>query len=601
MRFSRFVALLLVLLTLILSVSLRVSGVESSNKSVDEFSSELEVFITDSFKYHTTVESPDGEEAENDAIINTNRLIVSTDSNEAIENTCGSVNCLEGFNNWHILQYASEDDTVAAYAYYSSQDYVNYVELDKIIEFEEEETNEETIETYSSDSKTLSWGSNKVESVNAINIMKKAKLGSQTVVAVIDSGVDSSHSFFIDESSKENRILDGNRPKDSAPDPNQHYYSHGTEVAGIIVDNTPANIKIKPYNYYYYRNGTTITLATEISSATNDGVDVINMSLGDYNESTMVKEAVRKAIEKGIVVVASAGNDGRDAYNHYPSNYPDVISVAAFNSSDKPWSNLNNNKATNYGSSIDISAPGSVINTTVPGGGYKSDGGTSMAAPFVSAAAAILKSANKNLSPARICEILKASAYKPRGWANNYASKYGAGIVNFKNMLRHIKMPAPTINIGNDSKIIITSKAGSNATYYYTTDGTTPTINSKKYSRAFSVPEGAISVKAIACVDNIITSSVAEIPIVYHEKITVGYKHKKELNLPDNARNINYIVENKNIASVENGKVYGIKPGETIVKVTMNANRVYYFHVSVEFMWWQFIHKIIYDLFGILI
>ena len=180
MRFSRFVALLLVLLTLILSVSLRVSGVESDNKSVNEFSSELEVFITDNFKYHTTVESPDGEEAENDAIINTNRLIVSTDSNEAIENTCGSVNCLEGFNNWHILQYTSEDDTVAAYAYYSSQDYVNYVELDKIIEFEEEETNEETIETYSSDSKTLSWGSNKVESVNAINIMKKAKLGSQS-------------------------------------------------------------------------------------------------------------------------------------------------------------------------------------------------------------------------------------------------------------------------------------------------------------------------------------------------------------------------------------------------------------------------------------
>lgn len=598
MRSKKIISLLLAFTILILSITLTAYGTEEQFKSATEFSSELEVFITDNFQYSSEIETPDSGEAENDIIINTNRLIVSTNSNEPIENMCNAVNCLEGFNNWHILQYACEDDTVAAYNYYSSKDYVNYVELDKIIKFEEEESSEDIVETYSSDSKTISWGSDKVEAVSAIKILKNAKLGSQTVVAVIDSGVDASHSFFMDESSKTNRILNGNRPKDTDPDPKQSNYSHGTKVAGVIVDNTPSNVKIKPYNYYYYQNGTTITLATEISSASDDNVDVINMSLGNYTESSSVKEAVEKAIKKGIVVVASAGNDGKDAYNHYPSNYPDVISVAAFNSSDKPWSNSSNGKKTNYGSSIDISAPGSLIKTTVPGGGYETDGGTSMAAPFVSAAAAILKSTNKELSPARICEILTESAYKPSEWEKDYASKYGAGIVNYKNMLEYVNMPAPTITVGNNDKILINSIAGNNANYYYTTDGSVPTAKSKKYSGGFYVSSDAKVIRAIAIVDGIITSLIADFPLEYHTQIKVNYKLKTKLELPDDAKNIDYYVYDNSIVSVDNGEAYGLKPGQTIVKVTMNAGRTYYFHITVEYAWWQWLIRIF--LFGFL-
>ena len=607
MKTKKLLSLMLAFIILVLNVSLMAYGTEEEiTKTATEFSGELETFLMDNSQYSSTVESPDGDESENDSIINTNRLIVSTYSNEPIENQFGAVGCLEGFNNWHILQYACEDDTTAAYEYYSSQDYVDYVELDEIIKFEEEEVSENIVETYSSDSESLSWGADRVESESAINTIKKAKLGSQIIVAVIDSGVDASHSFFTDESSNTSRILEGNRPKDNAPDPSQSYYTHGTKVAGVIVDNTPSNVKIKSYNFYYYVNtfdktGTIITLATEIELAVNDNVDVINMSLGDYIEKESVKKAVKKAIEKGIVIVASAGNDGKDAYNHYPSNYPDVISVAAFNSSNKPWSNPSNGKETNYGSSIDISAPGSVIKTTVPGGGYGSDGGTSMAAPFVSAAAAILKSTNKSLSPIKICEILTASAYKPSGWANNYASNYGAGIVNFKNMLAYVTMSAPTITLGSNDKISITSAAGNNATCYYTTNGTTPTTSSTRYNGSFSVPSGAKSIKAIAVVDGTIKSSVAEYPIQYHTQITVGYKCKQKLDLPDNAKNINYSVSDKSIVSVEDGQARGLKPGETIITVTMNANRIYYFHVSVEFTWWQLFHQIIYILFGVLI
>ncbi len=563
-----------------------------------EFSVELEAFLSENSKYSTTLEIPDSEEIESDALINTNRLIVSTNSNQALENTCGAVSCLEGFNNWHILQYACEDDTVAAYNFYSSQDYVNYVELDEIIEFQEKAESDTLIETYSSDTKSLSWGADRVESLSAISSFKKAKIGSPVVVAVIDSGVDANHSFFTDESTKENRILEGNRPKDNNPDKNQSNYIHGTKVAGVIVDNTPSNVKIKPYNFYYYNNGTTLTLATEIKLAVDDNVDVINLSLGSEEKKDSVKEAVNSAINQGIVVVAAAGNKGIDVYNHYPANFPNVISVAAFDSDNKPWYNPENGQKTNYGSSIDISAPGSKIKTTVPGGGYLTDGGTSMAAPFVAAAAAILKSANKNLTSSQVCEILTSSAYKPSGWASNYASKYGAGIVNFKNMLKYVTMPAPTITLNSNDKISITSTAGSNATYYYTTDGTTPTTSSTKYSKSFAVPNNTKSIKAIACVDGIIKSSVAEFPVQVHKYITVRYKGKAEFDLPSNAKNIKYYVEDESLVSVEDGQVYGLKTGETTVTVTMNANRIYYYDITVEYVWWQ--HLIRFLLFGFL-
>ncbi len=600
MKTKKILSLMLAFTILVLNVSLMAYSTEEEiTKTATEFSGELESFLMDNSQYSSTVESPDGDESENDTIINTNRLIVSTYSNEPIENQFGAVGCLEGFNNWHILQYACEDDTTAAYEYYASQDYVDYVELDEIIKFEEEEASENIVETYSSDYESLSWGADRVESVSAINTLKKAKLGSQTIVAVIDSGVDASHSFFTDESSNVCRILNGNRPKDNAPDPNQSNYSHGTKVAGVIIDNTPSNVLIKPYNYYYYFNGTTVTLATEIESAVNDNVDVINMSLGDYIEKESVKKAVKAAIDKGIVVVASAGNDGVDAYNHYPSNYPDVISVAALNSSNKPWSNTSNGKKTNYGNSIDISAPGSLIKTTVPGGGYETDGGTSMAAPFVSAAAAILKSTNKNISPARICEILKLSAYKPSGWTSNYASNYGAGIVNYYNMLEYVTMPMPQITLGSNDKITITSVAGNNATYYYTTNGTEPTTGSTRYSGSFSVPSGAKSIKAIAVVDGAIKSSVAEFPIQNHIYVdNIYYKQKKSLDLPDDARNVKYSVDNKDIVVIEDGKVHALKTGQAIVTVTMNANRIYYYHINVGYAWWQ--HIIIYLFFGFL-
>lgn len=364
--------------------------------------------------------------------------------------------------------------------------------------------------------------------------------------------------------------------------------------------NTPDNIKIKPYNFYYYYfnnlpSGTKTSLSGEIKQAITDEVDVINISLYQKitatDKGSAVSQAIDDAVEAGIPVVVCAGNKDEDASGYYPAAFDSVITVAASTSSDGIRS------TSNYGECIDISAPGQSIYSAVPGGNtYESHSGTSMAAPYVSAAAAILKSVNPNLTANQIKEYITASAYKPSGWNT---SKYGAGIVNYYNMLEYITMPAPKITLGSNNKISITSAAGSKAKYYYTTNGTNPTTSSTKYTGSFSVPSGAKSIKAIAVVDGAIKSSVAEFPIQAHIYVDdIYYKQKKSLDLPDDARNVKYSVDNKDIVVIEDGKVHALKTGQAIVTVTMNANRIYYYHINVGYAWWQ--HIIIYLFFGFL-
>lgn len=573
--------------------------VETENTlNVYEYSDELQKFLSSNWEYGTTPESTGSETESTETIINTNRLIVTTNTNEPLEDDYGAVDKLEGYNNWHIMQYQDYDSAINAYNNYLTQPYVKYVEFDEILYLEEPDDEEIALLATS----ISTWGATKVKSAEALSALNKSKISQkETVVAVIDTGVEQSHNCFKD-TNKNSRVLD-NRPKDIVPHPNAEGEDkwHGTHVAGIIAMNTPDNIKIKPYNFYYYYfnnlpSGTKTSLSGEIKQAITDEVDVINISLYQKitatDKGSAVSQAIDDAVEAGIPVVVCAGNKNEDASGYYPAAFDSVITVAASTSSDGIRS------TSNYGECVDITAPGQSIYSAVPGNTYESHSGTSMATPYVSAAAAILKSTNKSFTATQIKEYITASAYKPSGWNT---SKHGTGIVNFKNMLKYVTMPAPTITLGSNDKISITSAAGSNATYYYTTNGNDPTTSSTKYTGSFSVPSGAKSIKAIAVVDGIIKSSVAEYPIQYHTQITVGYKCKQKLDLPDNAKNINYSVSDKSIVSVEDGQVRGLKPGETIVTVTMNANRIYYFHVSVEFTWWQFFHQIIYILFGVLI
>ncbi|NUN70877.1 MAG: S8 family serine peptidase [Bacteroidetes bacterium] len=175
-------------------------------------------------------------------------------------------------------------------------------------------------------------------------------------------------------------------------DPNDEH-GHGTAVAGIIgatAGNAIGIAGIAPAQLLplraFGKNGTgnDIDIAAAIVYAAENGADVINMSFGDVVRSTLMTDAIRFAYGRGVVLVASSGNDG-SAAPHYPSDIAGVISVGSVGRTDV------RSFFASYSPSLDLTAPGEQIATTVPGGGYSDQfSGTSAAAPHVSGVAALI-------------------------------------------------------------------------------------------------------------------------------------------------------------------------------------------------------------------
>jgi len=246
-------------------------------------------------------------------------------------------------------------------------------------------------------------------------------------VAVIDSGVDFKHPDL------KSQVLP---PYNAAAPANTSYPGdHGTHVAGIIgaaKDNgigghgINPNAKLLPIDVFNGKDGANdFVIAQGILYAIEQGADVINMSLGGYGESPLMKEAVQKAIDKGVTIVAAAGNESTDNYS-FPASYEGVISVGSTNERNKLSS------YSNYGPSVDLVAPGEEIYSTVhdekKGSSFVKFSGTSMASPVVAGVASLLKSKYPDLKPHEIEAILEMTA-KDLG-DKGYDLTFGNGLVD---------------------------------------------------------------------------------------------------------------------------------------------------------------------------
>ncbi|MEO0742989.1 MAG: S8 family serine peptidase, partial [Bacteroidota bacterium] len=173
-------------------------------------------------------------------------------------------------------------------------------------------------------------------------------------------------------------------------------------------------------------------LAAALVYAADLGVDVINLSFGRTRSSPLLQEALQYADGKGTVLVASGGNVGGDA-PHYPSDYPEVIGVV--------WlanDGLSRASVAQHGPGIAIGAPASsVLTTRLPNPEdprpfqtqlYSRVGGSSLAAPQVAAAAALLRSIDRSLSPESIRDILTATAFDVG--ADGWDHETGAGLLD---------------------------------------------------------------------------------------------------------------------------------------------------------------------------
>ncbi len=282
------------------------------------------------------------------------------------------------------------------------------------------------------------WGLKNIQAEKAWNISRG---NNNTIVAVIDTGVDYTHpdlnaniwsnpeeipgngldddrNGYIDDTIGWDFIDDNNDPMDT--------HGHGTHLSGIVaaVGNNGQGItgvcwqaKIMALKGLTDSGaGASDKLAQAIKYAVDNGARVINLSWGGYGTAKVIKDALEYANNHNCVIVAAAGNNNTNADRFFPGNYSPAITVAACNASDVRAS------FSNYGANVDVTAPGVDIlslkakgtdmsrkETNIVGGEYYRASGTSMATPFVSGLAALIIASDRSLTNLEVAEKIITS------------------------------------------------------------------------------------------------------------------------------------------------------------------------------------------------
>lgn len=382
-----------------------------------------------------------------------------------------SVAVVEGYNDLHIVQFDNEESAKAAQEYYKNQNRIEYAEPDLVVsaaEYDEVETTAADDDMGINYGNHLSWGSEAIGVDDYIDYLPSVDELPEIVVGILDSGIDYDHEFL------KNRVIRSNYNISSSGNENDEKDDdgHGSHVAGIVVDNSTSNVKVKGYKVLDSEGyGTISKVALALEYAITDGVNVINMSLGVKGESKEMEEAVNSATDAGIVVCVSAGNSGAEAAKYTPAGIENCITVSAIDKYDeKPiWAN--------WGNMVDIVAPGVSVYSTYMDNGYETLSGTSMSCPFVVAASALLLSKNPSLNSDEVCGLLEDNG---RVWTNDdqhIDSLYGKmalyiGTITEYNQDRATP-PEFTVESGrySDSVTIEITCSDPDAEIYYTLDG----------------------------------------------------------------------------------------------------------------------------------
>jgi len=253
------------------------------------------------------------------------------------------------------------------------------------------------------------WGLNK------IGADQRAGSGSNTYIFVLDTGVRVSHQEFggravpyLDQSVGNGQFCNGDTS--CAGD----VQGHGTHCAGTTAGSTVgvapgatvASVKVlsdQGSGSWSWSYSALDTLATNSMRPA-----VASMSLGGSGTQQAMADAVNSAVNAGVVVVVAAGNDNSNACNFSPAFVPSAITVGSTDSNDRRSS------FSNYGSCVDIWAPGSSVYSAGVSGNsaYSTLSGTSMACPHVSGGAALVLGANPSMRASDVVSELSASALK---------------------------------------------------------------------------------------------------------------------------------------------------------------------------------------------
>ncbi|HYG53043.1 MAG TPA: S8 family serine peptidase, partial [Flavobacteriales bacterium] len=290
------------------------------------------------------------------------------------------------------------------------------------------------------------WG---LTTINAPLAWNYYSTGSNIVVAIVDDAVERTHpdlsaNLWVNpgDATVNGVDDDGNgyiddvngwdvADNDNNPNPPTTAFDHGTHVAGIAgarSNNTTGvasiGFSVKLMCIKSTNSATSVTNGYDgVLYAADNGANVINMSWGGTGTSATTLAIIDYAFAQGCVLIAAAGNDDVSTM-FYPAAYTNVIAVAATTSSDTKAS------FSNYGSWVDISAPGFNIYSTIVGASYGNKSGTSMASPMVAGLAGLMLSLNPSLTNVDIRNCLTSTADNIDLINPGYGGMLGAGRID---------------------------------------------------------------------------------------------------------------------------------------------------------------------------
>lgn len=474
---------ILLSLVIVLSICAPITSVmaeEARKQSVLKTGKEIAALCN---KYDNYSNSNDGDKIDN-------RLMVKTNDNI---DEYGAVDSVYGFG-YAFLQYADDESAEFAKTQYETSGYT--ADYDSVIT-----TSSTSIG--SGGNWSDEWAYEETDAVSALDYYK-SKIKPNINIAILDSGINYNHELF------KNRVVHTHTDfSTDASDDEMDKYGHGTNVAGAIAKSTPSNVRLSCYKIHNQNGeGTSATAlaAFEYIKQLSNKPDIINCS---FVTRSGLGTVVDELVDMGITVVAGAGNEGKEVYQQ-PAIFDSAITVAATNRYGSACG------FSNYGSCVDIAAPGDYVYTADMSSNtaYEFASGTSLATPLVSAAAAYVLMENRKYTPEQVKQELIATA-TPFKKSSCYYGRYGAGIVNFSNIINGTRCKDVTANYISgayrDNISVELKCANSLVDIYYTTDGTLPTeINGTKYTAPIDVTDST----------RIIAAAFARAGSPFHSKFT---------------------------------------------------------------------------------
>lgn len=312
---------------------------------------------------------------------------------------------------------------------------INEIEENSFIEYAEQKELHRTLLTPNDPNYTNSFtnGQWALFQINAAQAWDISTGDPNIIVAITDNAIDITHPDLV------NNLVQGRNAVDGNADPSPcgtNTGFHGTHVSGIAGAVTNNNLGISSIGFDISImpvkigncNGSLVAGYEGITWAADNGADVINMSWGGGGQSTFGQNVCDHAWNSGAIVVAAAGNDN-SSQTFYPANYNNVISVASTSANDVRSS------FSQYGTWIDIAAPGSSILSCNESGGYQITQGTSMASPLVAGLVGLMKSHASSASQQDIVNCLLSSADNIDAANSNFIGQLGSGRINAQQAL----------------------------------------------------------------------------------------------------------------------------------------------------------------------